>query len=87
MVALDTIWPADSVEFCPHESALDIFVCGTYRLLEQPPADAQVHTASKLEDDGDSDLVNFEPTVTIGNQSQVRRGKCLVLQVTEDKGV
>ncbi|KAG2350359.1 WD-40 repeat-containing protein [Suillus weaverae] len=78
MVALDTVWPADSVEFCPHESAFDIFVCGTYQ-LEQPSAAAQVHTA--LDDvKGDS-----EPATR--KQSQVRRGKCLVLQVTEDRGV
>lgn len=81
MVALDTAWPADSVEFCPHESASDIFVCGTYRLLEQPP----VHAPSKLVDDGDSDSVDCEPTTR--KQSQVRRGKCLVLQVAEDRGV
>jgi diphthamide biosynthesis protein 7 len=79
MVALDTVWPADSVEFCPHESASDIFVCGTYRLLDQPP----VHAPSKL---GDSDSVDCEPTIR--KQSQVRRGKCLVLQVAaEDRGV
>ncbi|KAG1881659.1 WD-40 repeat-containing protein [Suillus tomentosus] len=76
MVALDTVWPADSIEFCPHESASDIFVCGTYR-LEQPLADTQVHT--------DDNKVDFEPTAR--KQSQVRRGKCLVLQVTEDRGV
>jgi diphthamide biosynthesis protein 7 len=80
MIALDTVWPADSIEFCPHESASDIFVCGTYR-LEQPPADsdAQVHTALH------GGQVDFEPTIR--KQSQVRRGKCLVLQVTEDRGV
>lgn len=30
----DTVFPADSVEFCPHPKALDIFVCGTYKLEE-----------------------------------------------------
>ncbi|KAJ3815923.1 WD40-repeat-containing domain protein [Lentinula lateritia] len=29
----DTILPADSVEFCPHPDALNIFVCGTYNLI------------------------------------------------------
>ncbi|KAJ7487605.1 WD40-repeat-containing domain protein [Mycena galericulata] len=28
----DTIFPADSVEFCPHPAARDVFVCGTYNL-------------------------------------------------------
>ena len=34
----NTVWPADSVEFCPHEEFRSIFVCGTY-LLEQDPSD------------------------------------------------
>lgn len=32
MAAFDTIYPADTVEFCPHINALDIFACGTYKL-------------------------------------------------------
>lgn len=31
---IDTDWPADSLEFCPHAGATDIFVCGTYMLEE-----------------------------------------------------
>ncbi|KAL4069623.1 WD40-repeat-containing domain protein [Scleroderma yunnanense] len=34
----DTVWPADSVEFCPHEESRDIFVCGTYHLEQDPSA-------------------------------------------------
>ncbi len=30
----DTIFPADSVEFCPHQGLQDIFVVGTYKLEE-----------------------------------------------------
>ena len=37
MSTFDTVWPADSVEFCPHPAATDIFVCGTY-LLEKSEA-------------------------------------------------
>jgi len=36
----DTVYPADSVEFCPHPSALDVFVCGTYKLDEEVSAEA-----------------------------------------------
>ncbi|KAH8102665.1 WD40-repeat-containing domain protein [Cristinia sonorae] len=32
MAAFDTIWPADSIEFCPNDEASNIFVCGTYNL-------------------------------------------------------
>lgn len=34
----DTVWPADSVEFCPHEESRNVFVCGTYKLEEDPSA-------------------------------------------------
>ncbi|EDR15594.1 uncharacterized protein LACBIDRAFT_228424 [Laccaria bicolor S238N-H82] len=32
MTPYDTVYPADSLEFCPSENASDIFVCGTYKL-------------------------------------------------------
>ncbi|KAG5722506.1 WD repeat-containing protein 85 [Termitomyces sp. T112] len=31
-MSLDTNFPADAVEFCPHPNAFDILVCGTYKL-------------------------------------------------------
>ncbi|KAH9065753.1 WD40-repeat-containing domain protein [Lactarius vividus] len=34
-LSIDTVLPADSVEFCPHPEASDIFVCGTYNLEDQ----------------------------------------------------
>ncbi|KAH9049337.1 WD-40 repeat-containing protein [Lactarius hengduanensis] len=34
-LSIDTVLPADSVEFCPHPEASDIFVCGTYKLEDQ----------------------------------------------------
>ncbi|KAF7306931.1 WD-REPEATS-REGION domain-containing protein [Mycena indigotica] len=37
MDAFDTIFPADSVEFCPHPTADNIFVCGTYYLDASAP--------------------------------------------------
>jgi hypothetical protein len=46
-LSIDTVLPADSVEFCPHPDASNVFVCGTYKLEDQqgdqgvsrPPAD------------------------------------------------
>ncbi|KAG5221894.1 WD-40 repeat-containing protein [Salix suchowensis] len=32
MPEVDTVYPADALEFCPHPAAQDIFVCGTYKL-------------------------------------------------------
>lgn len=31
---MDTVFPADSLEFCPSQGAQDVFVCGTYKLDE-----------------------------------------------------
>ncbi|KAK0506232.1 WD40-repeat-containing domain protein [Armillaria luteobubalina] len=39
----DTIYPADSVEFCPHDSLQDIFVVGTYK-LDQDDGDMERKT-------------------------------------------
>lgn len=33
---MDTIFPADSLEFCPQKGVQDVFVCGTYKLDEHP---------------------------------------------------
>ncbi|KAJ7783793.1 WD40-repeat-containing domain protein [Mycena maculata] len=35
--AFDTVFPADSVEFCPHPTAQDVLVCGTYNLEKTAP--------------------------------------------------
>lgn len=34
-IDIDTVLPADSVEFCPHPDASNIFICGTYKLQEE----------------------------------------------------
>jgi hypothetical protein len=34
-VSIDTVLPADSVEFCPHPDASNVFVCGTYKLQDE----------------------------------------------------
>lgn len=41
MVVFDTVFPADSLEFCPIIGYQNIFVCGTYNLLEQPPSQSE----------------------------------------------
>ncbi|KIK92315.1 hypothetical protein PAXRUDRAFT_147591 [Paxillus rubicundulus Ve08.2h10] len=66
---VNTIWPADSIEFCPHPSFQDIVVCGTYN-LESSPVTTNEHTY-------DAQLAS--------KSKQVRRGKCLVYQVSTDK--
>jgi len=34
-LSIDTILPADSVEFCPHPDASNVLVCGTYKLQDE----------------------------------------------------
>lgn len=34
-IVFDTHYPADSLEFCPTPGFQDVFVCGTYKLLDQ----------------------------------------------------
>jgi diphthine methyl ester acylhydrolase len=46
-VRYDTIWPADSVEFCPIEGYRDYFCCATYKLFEPVPNDNMVTTAEE----------------------------------------
>jgi hypothetical protein len=36
--SFDTVYPADSVEFCPISGCRDYFVCGTYFLQTDEPA-------------------------------------------------
>lgn len=41
----DTVLPADSIEFCPHSTAQDFLVCGTYKLHETV-------SSEKIEEEG-----------------------------------
>lgn len=43
----DTIWPSDSIEFCPQISK-NLFVCGTYQ-LDKPNSELRENTDA-LED-------------------------------------
>jgi diphthamide biosynthesis protein 7 len=76
MPAFDTIFPADSIEFCPHPKAQNIFVCGTYKLdepLEPGPTNREaaspVDVTDEILDKAGSSL------------PQHRRGQCLVFDV------
>lgn len=36
----DTVYPADTVEFCPIEGYRDLFCCGTYKLFEEAASES-----------------------------------------------
>ncbi len=76
MPGFDTIWPADSAEFCPHPLAQDIFVCGTYKLEQSQGAD--LTTAYEQNDKNDA------PEDASASKPQTRRGKCLLFRVQDD---
>ena len=66
-LSIDTVLPADSVEFCPHPNALDIFVCGTYKLHDEKNSQS-------------SDSIVSPPSGSAGH-TQTRTGQCLVYEV------
>ena len=47
LAQIDTEWPADSLEFCPHAEAADIFVCGTYKLEESSEGQSEASGSAK----------------------------------------
>ncbi|KAH9950337.1 WD-40 repeat-containing protein [Amylocystis lapponica] len=74
MSCFDTVFPADSVEFCPHPAARDILVCGTYKLDQSESAERSLDS-----DDDDDNGYSPGPPVLPVNQS--RRGKCLLFRI------
>ncbi|KAH9944379.1 WD-40 repeat-containing protein [Epithele typhae] len=72
MSGFDTIWPADSAEFCPHPDRHNIFVCGTYKLEQPMPA------LEEVDDHADPSDTSFV------KKSQTRRGKCLLFRADSD---
>lgn len=69
MSAFDTVWPADSVEFCPHPDAANLFVCGTYYLEKNEPVE------------GAQDVAEDDSTA---RKKQVRRGKCTLFAAEDE---
>ncbi|KZV77637.1 WD-40 repeat-containing protein [Peniophora sp. CONT] len=74
----DTGLPADSVEFCPHPAATDIFAVGTYK-LDDPRAEigAPVGGAETPEV---LTPITEEPPIPV-RTAQTRHGKCLFFRV------
>ncbi|KDQ63752.1 hypothetical protein JAAARDRAFT_29786 [Jaapia argillacea MUCL 33604] len=71
MKGFDTVYPADSVEFCPGSGSESIFVCGTYKLEESP--DSSSHQGE-------------EPGLSPATpRTQRRLGKCLVFETKQDE--
>jgi hypothetical protein len=72
-VSVDTILPADSVEFCPHPHASNILVCGTYQLQEEQNPSLSSSASG--------------PAINAGHQNQIRTGQCLVFEVDSEQEI
>jgi diphthine methyl ester acylhydrolase len=72
-LSIDTVLPADSVEFCPHPDAASILVCGTYKLEDQ--SDLQEKPR----------LNSISPTSTPAGH--IRKGQCLVFEVDSEQDI
>jgi len=75
LATFDTIYPADSVEFCPCPGYRDYLVCGTYKLEEEKSkdlSDSRRHDVTETED---------ETTLETRSNVQIRLGKCWLMQV------
>ena len=73
-LSIDTVLPADSVEFCPHPDASNILVCGTYKLEDQ-------HDSHEKPPSPDSNSPISAPA------NQFRRGQCLVFEVESEQDI
>lgn len=69
MISFDTIFPADSLEFCPISGFQSVFVCGTYKLEDGP---AQ-HTGDEAHETEESEAQPMLP--------QNRKGQCLTFRL------
>ncbi len=81
MPAYDTDWPADSTEFCPHPSAQDIFVCGTYKLEQSEEGKVKAEAPAQDEEDGQ------DSAAASSRSPQKRRGKCLLFRAQDEENL
>ncbi|WVQ74488.1 hypothetical protein IAR50_004089 [Cryptococcus sp. DSM 104548] len=79
---VDTVYSADSIEFCPFDGFQDLFVCGTYQIVkpeEGRAAQTPQEGAKDKDEDSDSDEEEeFVPQLT------QRVGRLLLFQVDEE---
>jgi diphthamide biosynthesis protein 7 len=82
LATTDTIYSADSIEWCPHPGSEDIFVCGTYQVLEHKAGEGSASANTSAEADSESDDEGAEQS---GPRQTERTGRLLVFRVGEDE--
>ncbi|WWD16638.1 hypothetical protein CI109_101068 [Kwoniella shandongensis] len=84
---VDTIYSADSIEFCPWEGYQDLFICGTYQIVKPeeapPPPAPPLKNAEDDDADSDSDSDSMEEYGGPSKPTE-RVGRILLFQVGED---
>ncbi|WVR03930.1 hypothetical protein IAU60_000929 [Kwoniella sp. DSM 27419] len=74
---VDTVYSADSIEWCPFEGYQDVFVCGTYQIIKSDPEPISVSVGGEDASEDEEDVVPSRPTQRVG--------RLLVYQVMEDQ--
>lgn len=82
---VDTDYSADCVEFCPFEGYQDIFVCGTYQVLE-PSVSAAPSGESSGSEGAIRDEEEDEVEAPAPKQTN-RTGRLLLFQVDKEGGL
>jgi diphthamide biosynthesis protein 7 len=91
LAQVDTEYSADCIEWCPFAGYQDLFVCGTYQVLEPSAAGGQGGQEDSVQadvvnddpDDGDDDEVDRSDAPK--KQTQ-RTGRLLLFQVDPGSG-
>ncbi|WVQ64803.1 uncharacterized protein L199_002972 [Kwoniella botswanensis] len=79
---VDTVYSADSIEWCPFDGFQDIFVCGTYQIVKP---EEQIQTKEQQPEGADKGDDDEEEEFYIGPSKPTQRvGRLLVYQVEED---
>jgi diphthine methyl ester acylhydrolase len=86
LASVDTVYSADSIEFCPDRN--DIFVCGTYQIEEigaSSSSSSDVITANQTgETTSNEDLETVDDQYTSGPATR-RLGRALVYQISTNE--
>lgn len=80
---MDTVYSADCIEWCPFEPYQDIFVCGTYQVLEPAAASTSVTPAAVQNDKTIDELEDSDDEVDTSDAPKTqtqRTGRLLVFR-------
>lgn len=75
----DTLFPADTVEFCPIPGYESLFVCGTYKLIEKGNGGGTFSVEDSVDEKNESAAGEASTS-----SSRKRVGECTLLKLDED---